>query len=165
MGAEKNITKRGFTITECLIALAVTGLLLAGLAVAIKASFMNYDQNRDFYDVVNKARQAMARITTQVRTGLVDPNDAVSEDRCILLCDDGSVVTYQYDSDEDKLYLQEQSTGNEYILCDNVTAMRFVKDNNTSTGDIRAVHISMTVTDGNIEWTVSDAAVPRKTLE
>ena len=165
MRAKKNILLPGFTIIELLIALAISGLLLASLAVAIKASFMNYDQNQDIFNAINKARQALTRITAQVRTGLVDPNDAASQDRCTLLCADGSIVTYLYDSNDNKLYLQEQATSNEYVLCDNITAMTFVKDNDTPTGDVRSVQVSMTVLEGDTEWTIAGAAIVRRVLE
>ena len=165
MRAKKNILLPGFTIIELLIALAISGLLLASLAVAIKASFMNYDQNQDIFNAINKARQALTRITAQVRTGLVDPSDAASQDRCVLLCADGSIVTYLYDSNDNKLYLQEQATSNEYVLCDNITAMTFVKDNDTPTGDVRSVQVSMTVLEGDTEWTIAGAAIVRRVLE
>ena len=155
----------GFTIAELLIALAVTGILLAAVAVAFNASITNYRENEDIFKTINKARQALFRITTQIRTGLVDPNDVVSEDRCRLLCADGSEITYRYDSADNKLYLHDHDTGTDYVLCDNVTAMTFKKDNDTPAGDVKSVQISITVASGDIERTVSAAAVVRKILD
>ena len=60
---------------------------------------------------------------------------------------------YDYDKDED------------YLLCDNVTDMTFTKDNDTPTGDVKSVQISMTVQSGNVERTISAATVVRKILE
>ena len=154
-----------FTMAELLIALAITGLLLAAVAVAFNASIINYRENEDIFKTINSARQALVRITSQIRTGLVDPCDISSEDRCKLLCADGSEITYRYDNGDNKLYLHDHSTATDYVLCKNVTAMTFKKDNGTPTGDVKNVQISMTVTSGDIERTVSAAAVVRKILE
>jgi len=155
----------GFTIVELLLALAITALLLAAVAVAFNASITNYRENEDIFKTINKARQALFRMTTQIRTGLVDPNDVSSEDRCKLLCADGSEITYRYDSADNKLYLHVNDTETDYVLCDNVAAMAFKKDNNTPTGDVKSVQISITVVSGDVQRTVSAAAVVRKILE
>lgn len=157
--------RHAFTIAELLLALAIMGLLLAAVAVAFNASIINYGENEDVFKTINSARQALFRITTQIRTGLVDPNDIASEDRCKLLCADGSEVTYRYDSGNNTLYVHDHGTETDYVLCKNVTAMTFKKDNNTATGDVKSVQISMTVASGNIQRTVSAAVVVRKILE
>jgi type II secretory pathway pseudopilin PulG len=155
----------GFTVVELLLALAITSLLLVAVAVVFNASVINYRENEDIFKTINSARQALCRITTQIRTGLVDPNDVSSEDRCKLLCADGSEITYRYESADNRLYLHDDDTGTDYVLCDNVTAMTFKKDNDTPTGDVKSVQISMTVVSGDIERTVSAAAVIRKILD
>ena len=155
----------GFTVIELLFVLVITALLLGVVAVAFNASIINYRENEDIFKTINNARQALSRITSQIRTGLVDPNDVLSEDRCKLLCAGGSEITYQYDSADDKLYLHDHDTGTDYVLCDNVTAMTFKKDNDTPTGDVKSVQISMTVVSDNVERTVSAAAVVRKILD
>lgn len=165
MSTKPTKSTAGFTIVELLIALAVTGVLLAAVAVAFNASTTNYQENEDIFKSVNKARQALFRITTQIRTGLVDPNDVVSEDRCRLLCADGSEITYRYDSADNKLYLYDHDTGTDYVLCDNVTAMTFIKTLTDDGLDVKSVQISITVASGDIERTVSAAAVVRKILD
>ena len=50
--------KRGFTIVELLLALAVTSILLAAVAVAFNASVINYRENEDIFTAVNSARHA-----------------------------------------------------------------------------------------------------------
>lgn len=154
----------GFTVAELLLALAITGILLAAVAVAFNASIINYRENEDVFKTVNSARQALFRITTQIRTGMVDPT-VLSEDRCKLDCADGSEITYRYDNADNKLYLTDHNTSTDYVLCDNVTAMTFKKDNDTPTGDVKSVQISMTVESGNIQRTFSAAVVVRKILD
>ena len=165
MSTRTTKSNTGFTIPELLLVLAITAMLLAAVTVAFNASITNYRENEDIFKTVNKARQALSRITTQIRTGLVDPNDASSQDRCKLICADGSEITYQYNSADNKLYLHNHDTGIDYVLCDDVTAMTFEKDNNTPTGDIKNVQVSITVVSGNTERTLSSAAVVRKVLE
>jgi prepilin-type N-terminal cleavage/methylation domain-containing protein len=154
----------GFTLVELLIVLAVMGILLTAVAVAFNASFTNYRENEDIFKTINKARQALLRITTQVRTGLVDPN-VVGEDRCKLLCADGSEITYRYDSVDKKLYLHDHSTETDYVLCNDVTAMTFLKTPTTNGADVKSVQISMTVASGDTQRTISAAAVVRKVLD
>jgi len=60
--------EHAFTIAELLLALAITGLLLAVVAVAFNASIINYGENEDVFKTINSARQALFRITSQLRT-------------------------------------------------------------------------------------------------
>lgn len=58
----------GFTIAELLLALAITALLLAAVAAAFNASVINYRENERIFRTINSARQALSRITSQLRT-------------------------------------------------------------------------------------------------
>ena len=157
--------ENGFTVVELLLALAITGLLLAAVVVAFNASSINYRENEDSFKAINSARQALFRITSQIRTELVDPNDISSEDRCKLLCADGSEITYRYDSGANKLYLHDHDTGSDYVLCDDVISMSFIKKPTDDGLDVKSVQISITVASGNVQRTLSAAAVVRKILE
>jgi len=154
----------GLTIVELLVAMAITTLLIVAVAVAFNASVINYQENEDIFKTINNARQVLSRITRDIRTGLVDPNDVASQDRCKLMRDDGSTVTYQYNNAEQKLYLHDHDDNTDYLLCDNVTAMTFTKDNSTETGDVKSVQISITVSSGDLERTVSAAAAVRRVV-
>ena len=156
--------QNGFTIAELLLALAIAGLLLAAVAVAFNASIINYGENEDIFKTINSARQALFRITSQLRTAnAVDPNSPDNE--CALITAGEDDITYRYNNGDNKLYLD--SNGNSYVLCDNVTAMTFKKD--TATEDavtyVKSVQISMTVESGNVQRTVSAAAVIRRNLK
>ena len=54
-----------------------------------------------------------------------------------------------------------------YLLCDNVTAMTFTKDTATEEAVtyVKSVQISMTVVSGDVEKTISAAAVVRRNLK
>lgn len=156
--------KNGFGIAELLIAMAITAMLLVAVAVAFHASMTSYRENENIFKAVNRARQALFRITTQLRTGyFVDPNAPSNE--CSFYTADGSNITYRYDSTDSKLYLvtNDDATDSDYVLCDNVTAMDFVKTPTDDGMDTKSVQISITVSSGNTERTVSSAAVIRRT--
>ena len=154
----------GFTIAEMLIALAVMGMLLAAVAIAFNASVINYQVNEDIFKSISAARQAMHRMTTEIRTAeAIDPN--TPNNVCSLLLADGAtIIDYRYEAGEQKLYLDTGGTG--YLLCNNVTTMTFTKNSGfcDSVPCIKSVEISMTVSSGNESQTISAAAVVRRNL-
>lgn len=160
--------RSALTLAEMLIVLAVTAILLAAVAVAFNASVISYRENENAFKAVNSARQALFRITTQLRTAVaVDPNAASNE--CSLITADGNEdVTYRYNSADNKLYLitNDNPSDKDYVLCDNVTAMTFTK--NTFVRDavvyVKSVQMSMTVQSGSSQKTLVAAAVVRRNL-
>lgn len=158
--------KKGFTIVELIIALAISSILLAAVAFAFQSSIMNYSENENIFKTINSARQALCRITTQLRTAdIVDPN--TPSNQCSFYTPAHELITYDYRSAENKLYLV--TGGNEYILCENVTAMTFDVSDTFIDEDnyirVRSVQISMTVKNGEIENKISAAAVIRRNLD
>jgi prepilin-type N-terminal cleavage/methylation domain-containing protein len=157
--------KKGFGMVELLIALAITALLLIAATVAFNASLDSYRQNEDIFRAVNSARQALYRITTQLRTGYwVDPNAPSNE--CSFYTANDLDITYRFDSADNKLYLitNYDSTDSDYVLCDNVDSMSFTKVPKDDGSDCKSVQISMTVIIGDIQRTVTSAAVIRRSL-
>ncbi len=155
--------ENGFTIVELLISLAIAGLLLAAIAVAFNASVINYRENEDIFKTINNARQALSRITTDLRTGhlfkLDDPDY-----KCTFFTAANEDITYEYRIADKNLYLITNSDNQEYLLCDNVSSMSFIKTLTDEGTDIKSVQISMTVFSGNMQRTISAAAVVRKNL-
>lgn len=152
----------GFTVVELLIGLAITAVLLTAVAVAFNASVINYRQNERIFQSINNARQALFRMTTQIRTGdSFDPN--APSNQCSFFTADGQDTTYEFRSAENKLYLVTNS--NEYVLCDNVTSMNFIKTPTDDGWDCKSVQISMTVDAGGLQRTLSAAAVIRRNLQ
>ena len=160
--------RRALTLAEMLIALAITAILLVAVAVAFNASVISYRENENAFKAVNSARQALFRITTQLRTAVaVDPNAASNE--CSLITADGNDdITYRYNSADNRLYLitNDNPSDRDYVLCDNVTAMTFTK--NTFVRDavvyVKSVQMSMTVQSGSLQKTLVAAAVVRRNL-
>ncbi len=159
--------KTGFTVVELLISLAIAAILLASIAVAINASAINYTENEEMFKTMNSARQALFRMTTQIRTAdAVDPN--ASSNACSMITADGEDITYLYNGGDNKLYLitNDDTTDSDYVLCENVTAMNFTK--NTVLEDavikVKSVQISITVQSGDFQRTIASAAVVRRNL-
>ncbi|MHC4691935.1 MAG: PilW family protein [Planctomycetota bacterium] len=156
--------KNGFGIVELLIAMAITSMLLVAVAVAFHASMMSYRENEDIFIAVNRARQSLFRITTQLRSGYwVDPNAPSNE--CSFFTAGGDDITYRFNTTDSKLYLitNDITTDSDYVLCDNVTAMSFVKTPTDDGSNTKSVQISITVSSGNSERTLTSATVIRRT--
>lgn len=159
--------KRGFTIAEVLLALAIAGMLLAAVAVAFNASMINYRGNEDIFKATNSARQALYRITSELRSAdAVDPNSPANE--CTLITAEGADITYRYNNGDNKLYLitNDDLFDSDYVLCENVTAMNFTRDVVVEDTQIkvRSVQVSITVAHGDVEKKMSAAAVIRRNL-
>jgi len=155
--------KTGFTIAELLIALAISAMLLVAVAVAFNASAVNCQENEDIFKTINNARQALFRMTSQLRTADA-VNPAAPNNECSFFTSAGENITYQFRSAENKLYLITNVDSNEYVLCDKVTAMTFTRILTDDALDCKSVQISMTVASGNIQKTISAAAAIRRNL-
>ena len=150
-----------------LVALAIAAMLLVAVEAAFKASAENYQQNEDIFKAINSARQALFRITSQLRTAsAVDPNAPSNE--CTMITAAGEDITYRYNSSDKKLYLitNYDTSDADYVLCDNVTAMNCTKTIGVvdATTVVKNVQISITVASNDIEKTISAAAVIRRNL-
>ena len=159
----------GFTIAELLITLAISALLLAAVAAAINASFINYTENENMFKTRNSARQALTRITTQLRTATaVDANEPAYQ--CSMVTADNNDITYQYNSSDNKLYLitNDDLMDDDYVLCDNVTAMTVTKQTGVDVDSVtyvKNVQITITVEKGGTKQTLSTAAVIRRNVQ
>ncbi len=160
-------TRSGFTLAELLVAVAIAGMLIAAVAFAFNASAVNCRENEEIFKTMNNARQAMFRMTSQLRTAdAVDPNSPSNE--CTLITAAGQDITYRYNSTDKKLYLvtNDNLTDSDYVLCDNVTAMACTRKTvvEESVVKVKSVQISITVSSGDMQRTVSGAAVIRRNL-
>ncbi len=173
----KHNSPNGFTLIELLISLAIMGMLLTALAAALNASIINYRENEKIFRGINSARQALTRMTSQIRTAGYDVNgvcNAVDPDAPINQCNLntylGENITYEFRDSSyaeypNTLLLITNSNGNKYILCDNVTAATFVKTLADDGFNAKSVRISLTISDGSMEQKLSAAAVVRRVLE
>jgi prepilin-type N-terminal cleavage/methylation domain-containing protein len=157
----------GFTLVELLLALAISTMLLTAVGVAFNASAVNYRENEEIFKTVNSARQALFRITSQLRTAdAVDPNAPSNE--CTLITAGGEDITYRFDSGDRKLYLvtNDDLSDSDYVLCENVTTMTCTKNAvlEDSQVKVKSVQVSLTVSSGDMDRTIAAAAVVRRNL-
>ena len=158
------VHKQGFTLVEVLVSLAISALLMCAIAAAFDASIMNYQENRDFYDAVNRARQALARMTTQLRTGYsIDPG--ASSNQCNFWTAAGQDLTYEYRSSDNTLYLITNSDSKEYVLCEDVQSTTFIRVPTDDGLDCKSVRISLTVAADDFQHKLASAVVIRRNLE
>jgi prepilin-type N-terminal cleavage/methylation domain-containing protein len=155
---------RGFTIIECLIGLAISAVLLTAVAVAFNASITNYRENEDMFWSMNNARQALARMTSELRIGYpVNANAAEPNNQCSFITASGENITYEFRSADHKVYLRKNTTPpHEYVLCDDVLAARFDKVYTINGDDVRGVQISLTVQSGGSRRSLSSVAAIRR---
>jgi len=163
---------KGFTFIELMMSLAIMGILMVAVTVALNASVINYNENEKIFKSLNAARQALVRMTNEIRTAgiyIVDDFYAVDQtapvNQCHIYTSSGDDITYDYRSADDKIYLITNSNGNEYTLCDNVTAATFIKTDSGDGINAKNVRISITVSDGDLEQNLSAAAVVRRVLD
>jgi len=124
---------------------------------------MNYGENEQMYETINNARQALTRMTSQLRTGhTVDP--IAADNRCNFFTATDEDISYLFNSADGKLYLITNSNGNQYVLCNNVTAATFTKTPDGTGQDCKSVEISLTVQAGDFQRTLAAAAVIRRNL-
>ena len=158
----------GFTLIEILLSLAIMGMVMAAVAMAFNASAINYSQNEAMFKAMNTARQALLRITTEIRTadhvGII-PGDDPDNSRCSMITSDSRDITYRYSSGDNTLYLDDNIASSSYVMCDNVTAITFertyVPDDPSA---VRNVRISITVSVDDLSQTLATAAVVRRNL-
>ena len=161
--------KNGFTIIELLMALAILATLMAAVGLAFDASVTNYQANEGIYKTLNTARQALLRMTTDLRTAntvATEADDSPNQNSQVSLITSGNDnITYRFDNTDDTLYYD--TTSSSYVLCKNVTDMTFNRATVPSDPNaIRNVRIILTVTDdlGEVTQTLAAGTVVRKNL-
>jgi len=174
----KNQYKPGFTLIEVMLSLVILAVLMTAVAFAFDASVTNYQANKGIYQTINTSRQALLRITNDLRSaqavaliGGGDPDNT----QVSLVTNTGTDITYRYDSTDNTLYYDDNASGSSYVLCDHVTGATFNRTEHEIERDngaggvetitaIRDVRIVLTLTDdsGDISRTLAAATLVRK---
>ena len=167
--------RKAFTIVETLMALAILAMLMAAVAVAFDASVKNYNANQGIHNTVNTGRQALLRITNDIRNAQDIPLAAEEANTQLSIGNDfdGDDIydenfTYRFDDSTSPgiLYYDDNITGQSYVLCKNVVSINFNRSPHPENSNIRNVRITMTITDdaGKVNQTLATASVVRKNL-
>ena len=166
MSTHRLKSARGFTVTEVLIALMITGMLMAAIASVINASSVNYSANDNMFKSMNIARLALLRITSQIRTAqAVAVTEASTQ--CSIITADGSDITYSYNASENILYLitNDDTSDADYVICKNISDVTFTRTTYVSDpGIVKDVMVSFTTSVGGASQKISSAAILRKNL-
>ncbi len=168
--SENQTATGGFTVVECLVGLAISAVLLTAVAVAFNASAINYRENEEMFWSMNNARQALTRMTSEIRpagyfegiTWYGMQYNIVPTDHCTFYLADHELVTYQFDNAEKKIYLVKNATNQKYVLCSEVANAVFTTIPNDGMSEAKSVIITLTVRKGNSERTLSAAAALRR---
>jgi prepilin-type N-terminal cleavage/methylation domain-containing protein len=124
---------RGVSLVEMMISLAISAAILVSVACAVDVSFRAYSVNQEQSTLMQRARLAMHRITTQIRmTALHQPVAAtpladfkagkVTTDKSIILYDAANnQIAYKYNAGSKELYCVDID-GNEFVALRGVEA-------------------------------------------
>lgn len=164
---KKNLkNKTAFTFIEVLIALVVSAILMTAMAVAFDASVKNYSANESLFRSTNMARQTLTRITNQVRVASSITLPGVEPvNKCTLITAEGQNITYDYRSANNALYLIDNGTSTEYLLCENISAMSFAKTVDWGKNIVKSVQVVITVTNSGQSKKLAGAALVRRNIE
>ncbi len=162
----KSIIK-AFTLLELLIGMVIFAVLLAAIAVAMESSVNSCKINKDTYTSLNTARQALSRITYDLRNAQGVSTDS-STTECALITQKGDDITYRWDSQTSKLWLvtNDDLDDDDYLLCENVTELSFEKNivNKDGIDCVKYVKITIEVTGNGKPQKLAAAVVIRKNL-
>jgi prepilin-type N-terminal cleavage/methylation domain-containing protein len=165
--------RRGLSLVEIMVALAITATLLTAAAVAFNASSAIVTANDEFFRATQAARVSMHQILTQVRRGSVNTAWNATTLRLITAAnDDGSGeddITYSFVSADKKLKLitNDVLTDPDYVLASNVSDLKFgveIGEDYTKAPCVVRVTVSITVRVGDNVVTLSGSAAPRRNL-
>ena len=159
-------SRRGLSLAEVMISLAISAMLLTAVAAAFTASSDAIEQNDTFFRASQAARVSMTQILTEVRRANAVSVPANNKSLS-MITHDNKDRTYSYDSAAQKLKLitNDVLTDPDYTLASNCTSATFDVDTYTDAGGVKhvnrvAVTIVVKVDKNTIRLTGS--AAPRK---
>jgi prepilin-type N-terminal cleavage/methylation domain-containing protein len=105
-------TSRGVTIVELLVSLAIAAMLLTATAVAVDASFKAYSVNQLTSDLQQRARVALHRMVSEIRSSTA--HEPVSPSARSLFAsgveaDDNGIVLFRPDGEELRFFHDAQN--------------------------------------------------------
>ncbi len=128
----KRLSSRGIGLAELLITIAITASLLTAAAAGLDASIKAYSINQAQADTLHRARLAMHRLSTYLRTSTaaspITESAATDFASGVPVTDIGvglfdasdNELTFRYDADNQQLIVTENAT--DHVLLRNVTA-------------------------------------------
>jgi prepilin-type N-terminal cleavage/methylation domain-containing protein len=148
--------RRGLSLVECLISLAITALLLSSVAAAFHASTQAIEMNDQFYRAQQAARVSVNQILTQVRkcqSGVVDTSSLA------LTTDTGQDRTYALTgTDLTMTFTPPGALSPATVkLASNIQTLQFTTDG-------KSIAMLVTVSVGTNQVTLCGSAFPRRLI-
>jgi Tfp pilus assembly protein PilW len=125
---------RGLGLAELLISLAISAMLLTAMAVAIDASFKSYQVNEEQSTLTQRARLALYRMLTNIRTtaehqpyssnqiALFASGQTVTDTGLSMFDNNNNQITYMYDAPSQQLRMIEG--GATHVMLNGVTSFQ-----------------------------------------
>lgn len=154
--------KKGFTLVEILIALAVGALLLTAVMVAFNGAAISYSENQAISDAVTNARQFLYKIIQQLRTA--ESVDSVTDTQCSFTDDYGNNLNYSFDETNNSIKLTKDST--DHLVCGNVSGITFTETVSAEDPNIvKSIRIDLEIFQNGSTRKLSAGTSLRKNLE
>lgn len=166
--SKPSFSRRGLSLIEVMISLAICAMLLVAVATAFTASSAAITQNDQFFRATQSARVSMGQMLNAIRR--CQTCDVPSAGRVNLITFDDHDCSYVFDSATGRLKLvtNDVTTDPDYVLARNVTNITFAADYapdpSTQVNRVVRVTISITVKVGNNQVLLSNSAVPRRAI-
>lgn len=167
-----------FTLTELLIALTITALLLTATSVAFDAALTSYQSNQQMSLAGLAVRNVLNQMSTTMRSAWNDPAyDTIDVSnggtQCSLVDSEGRVIIYRYVADSHQLEMNIDGADTWHVLLDGVwpcTANDMIftahepTDSHFEDGTVGCIDIRFVVQREDISQPVAASIVPRNIL-
>ena len=176
---QNRLVPRGFSIAEVMLSLAITSMLLVGVAAAYSASADAVDGNDRFFRTTQAARVTMTQLITEVRRAdSVDTADVAPFDTLFITRDpdlrlpEEQFREFKYDAAGKTITLQitfkRVADGviyksPVYTLCRNVHEASFGPAAKTGTVEVR-LPVTLVIKSNGHSVRLSDTSGPRRAL-
>ncbi len=133
-------SRRGLSLAEVMISLAISAMLLTAVAAAFSASSEAIEINDQFFRASQAARVSMNQILTEIRRANAVQVPAGNSSLSMITFDNKD-RTYSYDAANKRLKLitNDVLTDPDYTLASNCTSTTFDVDTFTDAGGIKHV--------------------------
>lgn len=158
--------RRGVSLIELMIALAITAVLLTAVAAAFDAGFDSYKENQQLADAVQSGRILIHRITSQARNSTYLRVNSTGHLIQVEVVGDDWQYNYLYLPDSDAVYLARMNldtlTWETMGTVQNVTTWSIPTSQWKTNPD--RLTLSLTVSQGGNTASLTGSATPRQTI-
>ena len=155
--ANRRVARRGLSLVEVLIALAITATLLTAVSAAYVASAQAIEVNDQFFRASQAARVSVMRISSELRkcrSGTLYGSDTLE-----IITASGEKHTYAHDAANKKLTLTlDLPVPRVHNLASNVEKCEFFSNG-------KSVTVNIKITVGKNSVALNGSAIPRRAVE